>query len=182
MASEKTHEPDDIIKRLAPDPAQLPDVVSYVGFLGDSTRDGYHRLYFSSNLTEYVEFSKADVVASQRLPADQTPLGLGGTLVWLRREATVLHSRTVPIQAQASFLAGDISAAFLRGAAGQAPTGGPMANVPWTYTWCTIYCTWYCSYGCTWRCGTWWGCFTWYCWPLQGLEGANHGAEKRQGP
>jgi hypothetical protein len=169
MAEEKKRQPDDIVKRLAPDPAQLPDVVSYVGFLGDSTRDGYQRLYFSSNLTEYVEFSKADVVASQQLPADQTPFGLGGTLVWLRREAALLHSRTQPIQAQASFLAGDISAAFLRGSAGQtppSPEAGGMGALP-TYGWCTVFCSYGCSWGCTWQCGTWqcgtwYGCYTWF--------------------
>lgn len=160
------HGPDELVKSLAQDPAQPPDVVSYVGFLGESTRDGYQRLYFSVNLNEYVEFSKADVVASRQLPAPQTPFGLGGTLVWFKREAKLLHSRTQPIQAQGSFLAGDISANFLRSNAGPMPASsgaaGPMAAGYPTVGWCTLFCSYNCSWGCTWRC-TWGYCDTFIC-------------------
>ncbi len=100
-------EPDDLINRLLPDASQLPDVRVLVGFLGKSTRQGYWRLYFTLTLDEYVEFAETDVVHSHAFGSEESRLG--GTLVWVRREANLQHTRTVSREAQADFLQGAIT-------------------------------------------------------------------------
>lgn len=105
-------EPDELIKRLMPDASQVPDVRLLVGFLGKSTREGYWRLYLTLTLNEYVEFDEDDVVFSHPLEDDENRLG--GTLVWVRRDANLQHTRTVSREAQADFLQGAISSSVSR--------------------------------------------------------------------
>jgi hypothetical protein len=76
------------------------------GWLGRSTRSDRWRLYLTPELNRFVEFSEADVLHHRRLTLAEVTVG--GTLVWLRRDATVLETRTGPRQGQASFLDGDL--------------------------------------------------------------------------
>jgi hypothetical protein len=86
-------QPDDLIRRLVPDPAN-PDVERLVGFrLGESDRSGYWRLYIDMDLSDYLEFRKDDVLDGKELPD-------GSTVVWQK--------------AAEQFLSGDISERFLR--------------------------------------------------------------------
>jgi hypothetical protein len=114
-------EPDDLINKLLPDASQLPDVRVLVGFLGKSTRQGYWRLYFTLTLDEYVEFAETDVVHSHAFGNEESRLG--GTLIWVRREANLQHTRTASREAQADFLQGAITNSIAkrvrRGAAGR---------------------------------------------------------------
>jgi hypothetical protein len=112
---------DELVKSLAPDSQRPPDVRMLNGFLGKSTQDGYWRLYLTPELTEYVEFSEEDVIHSQRLDPNQSPLG--GTVVWVRREANLTHTRPVSPEAHTEFLQGSITAAFLRGTRAGASLG-----------------------------------------------------------
>jgi hypothetical protein len=60
---------DAIIDKLMPDPAQsIPNTTVFEGFLGRSTRQGYWRLYFTSELNDYVEFQEGDVLSSEKSP------------------------------------------------------------------------------------------------------------------
>jgi hypothetical protein len=106
-------EPDALIKQLLPDAAQLPDLRVLVGFLGKSTRQGYWRLYFTLTLDEYVEFAETDVVHSHAFDADESQLG--GTVIWVQRDANLKHTRTVSREAQADFLQGAIANSVAKG-------------------------------------------------------------------
>jgi hypothetical protein len=108
--------PDALIDRIAPDASEVPDVRVITGFLGKSTRRGHWRLYLTPTLNEYVEFAENDVVHSYSLEADENRLG--GTLVWVRRDANLVHTKAVSREAQADFLHGDIVARNLRAAVG----------------------------------------------------------------
>jgi hypothetical protein len=101
--------PEDVVS----DPAEVPKVRALAGYLGKSNRSGYLRLYITPELFEYLEFREEDVVRTCPFPPEKAPVG--GTMVWVRGDATLLHTRTQSFQAQASFLEGDISAQFLSG-------------------------------------------------------------------
>jgi hypothetical protein len=65
------------------DPAQLG--LTLAGFLGDSHRDGYRRLYFDLGMTSFVEFRVEDVAAESTVPPDSAPfVGEQTTRVTLR--------------------------------------------------------------------------------------------------
>jgi len=88
--------PDPIIETLiGDDPNAIPDVIILTGFLGRSPRlpndelTSYWRLYFTLELTNYVEFSGRDVRCTKSLRTDDNPLA--GTKVWLARDAQLQH-------------------------------------------------------------------------------------------
>jgi hypothetical protein len=84
---------DPIVDALMPDPNGTSTAIPLVGFLGRSPSAGHWRLYLSLAFTEYVEFREADVIDSFR--SHRSNPQIGGTIVWLRKQATVRHTRTV---------------------------------------------------------------------------------------
>ncbi len=102
---------DELVKKLVPDPSQVPSVRCLAGFMGSSTKAGYKRLYLTPELNEYVEFRTEDVVHTQSVATDRNPLG--GSVVWLKRDAEIQHTRTESRDVKAEFLQGDITTAFL---------------------------------------------------------------------
>lgn len=175
---------DPIVERLVPDPSQppTPPPVALVGLLGRSLREGYWRLYFSSQLERYAEFKEEDVLNSVKIPQEQPPFaGLEATKVWLRRDAEVEYTRTESRRVQAEFLQGSLAAGFggAGGGLGAAQMLGGGGGGPWGATrpamcrtevdWCPS-AAWACGQtrsralcppqqtfeGCTadWRCGS----------------------------
>jgi hypothetical protein len=77
--NERPGGPDDLgqdpfVERRRLDPSQRPEPVrELVGFLGESDREGYLRLYFTRELDYYAEFRTEDVIFSEPFPADQLP-------------------------------------------------------------------------------------------------------------
>ncbi len=104
---------DALVEKLVPDPAQIPDVTVLIGFLGKSSRTGYWRLYLNPQLNHYVEGAEEDLAHSETLVTERNPLC--GTMIWVRRNAVLQHTRTISRQAQAEFLEGDITRSFLAG-------------------------------------------------------------------
>ena len=86
-----------------PDPAQPPSpTVQYEGLVGKSTRGEDHwRLYISRDLSEYIEFNEDDVLSSESITKERSPMGLDTTRVWLKRDVTITraHARQVPAAA-----------------------------------------------------------------------------------
>jgi hypothetical protein len=87
---------DPRVERLRPDPSQSPQAaLTLAGFLGDSDRAGYRRLYFTRSLDSYAEFRAEEVLHVQPIGADEQPFpGEEATRVTLRRDATVEYTRT----------------------------------------------------------------------------------------
>jgi hypothetical protein len=128
------------IERLVPNPAQTPEVRFVSGFLGRSAQDGYVRLYLTPDLNEYLEIREEDIVHTQALATEQNPLG--GHAVWMRRDATVQHTRTMSRQVQAEFLQGNITAGYLAGAGAQGlpvETAG-VARLTWGEACLSLFC------------------------------------------
>ena len=87
---------DPIVDRLRPSPAERPDAaVRMSGFLGDSDRPGFRRLYFTRDLDYYADFRVDDVLQIEPIPAEERPFrGDQATRVTIRRDATVEYTRT----------------------------------------------------------------------------------------
>jgi hypothetical protein len=86
---------DPLVGRLRPDPAQpAKPALTLVGFLGDSDREGFRRLYFTRELDNYVEFRAEDVLDAGPIPPDQPPyLGDEATQLTVRRDAGLEFTR-----------------------------------------------------------------------------------------
>ena len=86
---------DPIVGDLRPGPSQPPErSVTLTGFLGDSDRDGFRRLYFTRSLDSYAEFRAEDVLRTGPIAADQAPfVGEQATRVTLRAAATIQYTR-----------------------------------------------------------------------------------------
>lgn len=116
---------DDLISKLVTDPGQVPETQTLSGYVGRSDRPGYWRLYLSAELDEFVECREDDVLHTEKSSADQGPLG--NTMVWIKRDARLLHSQPTSRPAQGDFLVGDITRDFL--AAGIPDSGAEAAFI-----------------------------------------------------
>lgn len=83
------------------------------------TEKGTWRLYLSLDFNEYLEFNVRGFAKQIDLFTDANPLA--GSLVWLRRTATVRHVREEKAEDEARFLQGAIARGFL----GTSGTTGP---------------------------------------------------------
>jgi len=110
MPDQPELQPDDLVTDLVSDPSQVPDLIVLTGFLGESSRQEYWRLYLTADMSEYLEFRKVDVRHYRRLTAQES--SLGGTLIWLDRDVTVRRTSSAARQAQAEFLRGDLIANY----------------------------------------------------------------------
>jgi len=103
-------QPDELIRRLVSDPTKVPNLIVLVGFLGRNSRpgeadDGKLRLYLSPQLNDYITFDRTDLVHREP-PPDGSPVA--GSIVWLKRDATVQRTRIESHQLQAEFLLGNM--------------------------------------------------------------------------
>jgi hypothetical protein len=135
-------EQDEIIARLVPDPSDPPDVVVMVGFLGESPKPKFWRLYQTLDLKDYAEIAEEDIVYSQSLTTELQPLG--GTVIWIKSGARLKYSQSESRLAEAEFMQGDITRNFLAGTGteglprwGRAGVGGVLREN--TYYPCTRY-------------------------------------------
>ncbi len=96
---------DDIVSRRRPDPSRPPEPAAALsGFLGDSDRAGFRRLYFSQSLDYYCEFRVEDVLHMAEIPADEAPFrGEQATRIELKQDATVEYTRTGTVGAVDEF-------------------------------------------------------------------------------
>lgn len=111
--------PDSLVNHLRPETGTAKPTIQLTGWLGRGTEEGTWNLYLNPKLDEYVQFSEQDVVYSQSIPADYSPLG--GTIVWLRPETPVRHVTVAALQAEADFLSGGITSTYLAGALSSLP-------------------------------------------------------------
>jgi hypothetical protein len=99
---------DDFVSKIVNDPKNPPNTLLLKGYIGASSEEGYIRLYLDSELSDYVEIPEASILHSQEIPKDKSPIG--GSYVWIQRDAKVIHGPVVTDRPKASFLEGRIMA------------------------------------------------------------------------
>ncbi|MFL6253432.1 MAG: hypothetical protein ACJ74T_00265, partial [Pyrinomonadaceae bacterium] len=113
---------DDFVGRLVQDPKDPQPVTLLSGYLGSSSEEGHVRLYLDEELCRYVEIPQKAIRHTQELPPEQSPLG--GSLVWIDRDAEVLHGAAGSERRKATFLEGQIAQDYIGGAGGYNISGG----------------------------------------------------------
>jgi hypothetical protein len=108
-------EQDELVRELVPDPGKVPNAKMFVGLLGAGGQQGYWRLYFTTELKDFLEIREEDILLSKSLRTQENPLG--GTALWVRADAEIQVTRRSSREREAEFLTGRITAAFLQGAA-----------------------------------------------------------------
>lgn len=101
---------DYIIGKLIENPASIPFLKAFRGFVGKSDKEGITRLYITPEMNEYIEVKTSDVVHSASTSNESNPLG--GSVIWLNKEAMVEYKRMDSKTIQAEFLEGEISKSF----------------------------------------------------------------------
>lgn len=98
-------EQDPHVDQLRPEPSAPPsDVVILEGLAGKSDREGWARLYFNRELTYYAEFRKEDIVFTEAVSPDQSPMvGLKATRVGIKKDAIIEYTRTTRAKAGDEF-------------------------------------------------------------------------------
>jgi hypothetical protein len=89
---------DPIVERDRANPGEPPPdpKLRMCGFLGDSERSGFRRLYFTRDLDYYAEFRIEAVLHMAPKPADVPPFfGDEATRVTLRRDTAIEYTRTL---------------------------------------------------------------------------------------
>jgi hypothetical protein len=93
--------------KLAGGPGGVPTgVTTFVGLAGRSSRPGYSALWLDRSMSRCVEIANDDIVHSEELPPERSLFGaLGGTRVYVRRGAQVVHTRTTSRTSRAEDIA-----------------------------------------------------------------------------
>ncbi len=109
----KQGKPRDFVSKIVRDPKNPPKTTLLSGFLGQSSEEGHTRLYLDPELCDYVEIPDGAIlhVAESK---DDSPVA--ETLVWIQREAQLIHGEAGGARYKASFLEGRISQDYLAGA------------------------------------------------------------------
>ncbi|HWS88787.1 MAG TPA: hypothetical protein VN282_17565 [Pyrinomonadaceae bacterium] len=104
---------DDFVGRIVRDPNEPPCLTLLSGYLGSSSEEGHVRLYLDEELCRYVEIPEKAIRHTQELPPEQSPLG--GSLVWIDRDAEVMHGAAGSERRKATFLEGQIAQDYIGG-------------------------------------------------------------------
>ncbi len=92
------------------DPQAPPDALLVAGFVGPSSEEAHCRLYLDAQLSDYVEIPEDAILFTQDLPKDSSPLG--GTYLWIARDAEVIHGKADGKRYAGSFLEGRLAQVF----------------------------------------------------------------------
>ncbi|MFL6331851.1 MAG: hypothetical protein ACJ754_00750 [Pyrinomonadaceae bacterium] len=113
---------DDFVGQIVQDPNAPPSVTLLSGYLGSSSEEGHVRLYLDEELSRYVEIPQKAVRYTQELPPEHSPLG--GSLLWVDRDAEVVHGAAGSERPKATFLEGQIAQDYMGTAAAFPGLGG----------------------------------------------------------
>jgi|SRR5882724_681972 hypothetical protein len=123
MAENKANIPlDDFVSKVVKDPKQPPDTILLTGYLGKSSEPEHTRLHFDPELKNYVEIPNDAILHTQAIPKEHS--SLGGSHVWIKSDAELIHGKVGPSRTKAKFFEGPI------GAAAAAAGGGPGGGAP----------------------------------------------------
>src|SRR5258705_2922850 len=106
-AAKKKVTQDALVEKIIPDPSVAADVKVFTGFVGDSLKEGQVRLYLTPEFDEYLEISEKDIVNVFSVKNDTNPLA--GSVLWIKKKATIEFVKATSRHLQAEFLQGSIS-------------------------------------------------------------------------
>jgi hypothetical protein len=78
---------DEFVAKVVPDPNNAGELLLVNGFLGKSSEEDHTRIYWDASLNTYVDVKDADIVHTESLSKEASPLG--GSYVWVKRDAKV---------------------------------------------------------------------------------------------
>jgi hypothetical protein len=114
----------DFVAGIVKDPANPPQTTLLTGYVGASSEPGHTRLYFDAGLSSYVEIPDDAILHRQDV---DDPSGLGGTHLWVRRDAELIAGPAGSQRPKGKFLEGPIMQAA---AAGGAPGVAQPVTLP----------------------------------------------------
>jgi hypothetical protein len=129
-----TRREDQLIPDLVSDPTNVPDTRMLMGLIGRSSKDGYVRLYLTTELKDYVEVRDSDVLLTKSLQTPENPLG--GSAIWVDANANVEVTRRARKVSEEDFLTGEITARYFSLSAASGPRlgggggGGGIKSIP----------------------------------------------------
>ena len=103
---------DEIVSKIVSDPSNPPEVILLSGYLGSSSESGHIRLYFDPKFSKYIEIPETAIKHSQPIPVERSPLG--GSYVWILRDADIIHGNVGTTRTTAKFLEGPIVEEYLK--------------------------------------------------------------------
>jgi hypothetical protein len=96
--------PDEIVEAVLGRGAPQ-NLITLVGFLGDSDTSGHHRLFVDPALTCWLDVPDADIVHRHHIPEEQETYG-GRSMLYVKRGAVLLKGEVTTADAEAAFLSG----------------------------------------------------------------------------
>jgi hypothetical protein len=106
-AAKKKIKQDALVEKIIPDQSVAADVKVFTGFIGESLKEGQVRLYLTPELDEYLEIFEKDILNLFSATSDTNPLA--GSVLWIKKKATIEFVKATSRQYQAEFLQGGIS-------------------------------------------------------------------------
>jgi len=90
MAKAKTE--SSHVAAIVSDPASPPETILVAGYPGTSAFDGYERLYFTPDLSTWIDIPKDDILHQAPISGDP----LGAVYVWIRQGSHLLYKGQAP--------------------------------------------------------------------------------------
>jgi hypothetical protein len=104
----KGPEHDGFVSKVSKDPSKPADAILLSGFIGKSSDEGYTRIHFDPELKHYVDVPDEAILHSEKIPPQQS--ALGGSHVWIKSDAEIIHGPVGPGRVKAKFFEGPIAA------------------------------------------------------------------------
>jgi hypothetical protein len=131
---------DKFTAKVVPDPKNPGPSLCLQGFLGAAPDPAQTRLYWDASLSSFVDIDNADILHSEPLPKEQSPLG--GSYLWVSTSAEVTASSAGGASAKGKFFEGPVTStygsAFAGGAAELRKQGMPTIGQWCTFTYCPV--------------------------------------------
>ena len=126
---------EDAVSRLTSAGSEPGGVTAFVGLLGRSPKEGYWLLYLGLDMNRYIEIRGEDVVHSETLTPERSPFGsLGGTRLYVKRDATVVTSQRISHTTDASAAADEFDLDIRLGAPSAAAHPQPCMGTEFNTT------------------------------------------------
>lgn len=101
---------DGIVAKLVSDPAAPPKTALLSGFIGASSEKGHTRVYLDPELSAWVDVPDTAILHTEPMAESVSPLG--GSYVWIARDAEVVHGPAAADAARGRFFEGPIADEF----------------------------------------------------------------------